>query len=242
MAGTGTTRPADRLRRCFVYRILEQEGARFAEINGAAVAASFGAVDDEIEAARHMALADLSPLPRAGFKGRDALDWAQRQGVAVSDSNNAAHRQAVGGLAARLADTEILVLDGLDGAGALPQRLASQWSTDAAAGTYLVNRQAGNFWFVVSGAHGAEMFAKLCAVDLRPAKFPPGAVAQTPVARTNCIVIRDHLGGVPAWHLLGDSASAEYQWGRLVDAMAEFGGRPVGIDALRLLDSAAAPP
>ena len=37
---------------------------------------------------------------------------------------------------------------------------------------------------------------------------------------------------LPARHLLADSASAGYAWGCLVDAMAEFGGRLAGLDAL----------
>jgi len=237
MAENGTIRPSERPRRSFVYRVLEQAGAHFAEVNGAAVAKGFGSAEADLEAARSMGLADLSPLARTGFKGVGALDWARRQGVVIGDANNAAVRQPEGGLAARLADTEILITDSFDGTGALPNRLESLWSAANPPGSWLVNRQAANFWFMVTGLHAARMLANLCAVDLRPAKFPPGAVAQTPVARTNCIVIRDDLGDVPGWHLLGDSASGEYQWGCLADAMAEFGGRPVGLDALRRLGS-----
>jgi len=237
MAENGTTRPSDRLRRSFVYHVLEQAGAHFAEVNGAAVAHDFGNAEADLEAARSMGLADLSPLARVGFKGVGALDWVRAEGVTVGDANNTAIRQPEDGLAARLADTEVLVTDSFDGTGALPKRLESLWSAANPSGSWLVNRQAANFWFMVTGTHAAETLAKLCAVDLRPAKFPPGAVAQTPVARTNCIVIRHDLGDVPGWHLLGDSASAEYQWNCLVDAMAEFGGRPIGLDALRRLAS-----
>ena len=96
-------------------------------------------------------------------------------------------------------------------------------------------RDETHAWLAVTGEHAAAMFAKICGVDLRPAKFPAGAIAQTSIARTNCIVIRADLGDTYAYHLLGDSASAEYQWGCLLDAMEEFGGRPVGIAALRRL-------
>jgi sarcosine oxidase subunit gamma len=40
---------------------------------------------------------------------------------------------------------------------------------------------------------------------------------------------------VPVFHLLADSASADYLWEALLDAMAEFGGAPVGLAALRSL-------
>ncbi|MDH3229930.1 MAG: sarcosine oxidase [Alphaproteobacteria bacterium] len=235
MADTGTIRPTDRLRRSFLYRVLEEAGASFTEINGAAVATSFGPVEDEIAAARIMAIADLSPLPRIGCKGCGALDRAREHDVEIGDDNNVAYPQAEGELAARLADTEVLILDSLGGAGTLPHRIEAEWSLNSVDGSYLVNRQGASFWFMVTGRHAPGMFAKLCAVDLQPAKFPLGAIAQTSVAQTNCIVIRADLGEVPAYHLLGDSASAEYQWGCLLDATGEFGGQPVGIEALRLV-------
>lgn len=40
-----------------------------------------------------------------------------------------------------------------------------------------------------------------------------------------------------SYHLLADTASAGYLWGCLTDAMAEYGGAPVGLSALaRLVD------
>lgn len=236
MAGMDDLRPTDRARRSFLYRTLETAGANFIEINGAAVAAGFGSAESEFEAAQGLGIADLSPLPRIGCKGPRALDWVRGQGVTIGDDNNVVDMQPGGALAARLADTEVLILDSLAGAGALPHRVEASWSPRGAPGAWLVNRQGGNFQFMVTGAHGPAMFAKLCAVDLTPAKFPAGAVAQTPVARVNCVVIRSDLGDTAACHVLGDSASAAYLWGCLADAMAEFDGRPVGIDALRRLD------
>ncbi len=231
----GNLNPVDRARRSYIWRVLEAAGARFIELNGAAVAADFGDPEAEAGAARSMAIADLSPLPRVGYKGRGALDWARAHGVIIDDDNNVAARQDGGGWAARLADSEVVVIDDLSGAGELVHRIESEWSMDNAAGGYLVNRQGANFWFTVTGEHAAEMFAKICGVDLRPAKFALGAIAQTSVARTNCIVIRADLGDTPAYHMLGDSASAQYQWECVLDAMAEFDGRPVGIEALRRL-------
>jgi len=50
------------------------------------------------------------------------------------------------------------------------------------------------------------------------------------------IIIRADLGGKTAFHLLADIASAEYLWGAVLDAMSEFDGAPVGLDALRRLN------
>ena len=80
-----------------------------------------------------------------------------------------------------------------------------------------------------------QCLTKLCGVDLRPDRFMDGEVAQTPVARLNSVIVRADLGTVPVFHILGDSASAEYYWDALIDAMAEFEGRLVGLTALRIL-------
>jgi sarcosine oxidase subunit gamma len=94
-------------------------------------------------------------------------------------------------------------------------------------------RDETHAWLAVTGAHAATMFAKICGVDLRPRAFPQGRVAQTSIARLNGVIVRDDRGGVPLFHLLADCAAAEYLWDCLLDAMAEFDGRPVGLTALR---------
>ncbi|MDQ3560387.1 MAG: sarcosine oxidase, partial [Pseudomonadota bacterium] len=65
-------------------------------------------------------------------------------------------------------------------------------------------------------------------------------IAQTSVVRLTGIIIREDLAGTPAFHLLVDSASAEYVWDCLFDAMAEFGGKPAGLSTL--LQLATSPP
>ena len=221
------------LRRSFIYRELEAAGASFLSIGDAEVAARFSAAD-ETPALSALGLADLSPLPRTGFKGIGVVDWLAAQGLDIGESSNRAYPQADGALAARLAPGEVLVLDGVAGGAGACARLDAAWAPDAGA-FWPVPRRDGAFWFLVTGGHAATAFAKVCGVDLRPAKFPNHAVAQTSVARTNAIVIRGDLGAVPAFHLLGDSASARYMWRCLADAAEEFAGQPVGLEAVRAL-------
>lgn len=236
---TADLHPAERGRRSFVSRELLMAGARFAEENGAAVAMDFGDPAAEAAVARRLGLADLSPLPRAGFKGQGTVDWLAAQGVAVAPESNRAVRQEGGGLAARLAPGEVLILGAQTGADDLPARLRAAWdeapAPPGAPRGFPVPRADSHAWFLLTGADSPNLFAKLCGVDLRPAKFAPGRVAQTSIARLNGIVIRDDKGGVPAYHLLADSASAGYLWGCLRDAMAEFRGAPIGLRALRSL-------
>ena len=220
-------------RRSFVYRDLEARGARFRRLAGAAVASDFGRPEDERRALERLGLCDLSPLPRVGFKGPAALDWLRSRRVGGLARDNWADVQPSGALAARLAPTEALILSSLTGREVLCARLEAALDATPRPGCYKAMRRDGNFHFLLGGGHAADAMATLCAVDLRARAFPAGSVAQTSVARMSMIVIGVALGEVPAFHLLGDSASAAYAWGVLVDAMAEFEGIPVGFDAVR---------
>lgn len=228
--------PAGQTRRSFVYRQLAEAGAVFDAVADGAPAMHYGDPAAEVETARRLAIADLSVLPRCGFKGAGAARWLAAQGVSLPEVNGAAV-QPDGTLAARLGPEEVLLLGKLDGSPGLVGRLDEAWeeaSTVEPRG-YPVPRRETHAWFVVTGAHAADMFAKLCAVDLRPQSFTNHRIAQTSVARANAIVIRADLAGTLAYHLLVDSATADYYWPVLLDAMSEFAGGLVGYRALQAL-------
>ena len=231
--------PADFKRRPFLYRKLAEAGADFVDLGGAAMAADYGNPDAELERAQRLGLADLSVLPRGGFKGAGTPDWLTAQGLSVPEDSNRALRQSDGTLAARLAPTEILLLSDVAGEAGTIADLEATWNAapqpPQTPRGYPLPRRDSHAWFLVTGAEAAGMFAKVCGVDLRPVKFEPGQIAQTSIARANGIVIRDDLGATLAYHLLVDSASADFFWPAILDAMAEFGGGPVGHSALLAL-------
>src|SRR5437016_13699656 len=120
--------PDTQLRRSLIYRKLLELGARFAPVNGGAVAIDFGEDgDDEARLARRLAVSDLSPLPRTGFKGAGAIEWLQSQGVTISAESNRAYRQAGGETALRLAPNEVFIIDSLAGAGGFIANLNAAW-------------------------------------------------------------------------------------------------------------------
>ena len=242
MASLTNLDPATLKRRSFIYRKLAAAGAEFAEVNGGAVAMRYLARgESEAATARRMGLADLSVLPHGGFKGRGTVEWLTSQGLAIGADSNKAYVQAGGELAARLAPTEIFLLDSLQGTGQLIGKLNSAWQWAPAAPRpqqgYPTPRQDSHAWFMVTGEKSAEMFAKICGVDLRPKHCPVGTIAQTSIAKMSGIIIRADLGGILAYHLLADIASAEYLWTCLEDAIAEFDGGIVGLAALRSLQA-----
>lgn len=219
-------------RRSFVDARLKAADARFPERGGHGGALDYGDLAAERAALARLALVDLSLLPRIGFKGPGTPEWLAAMNLELPAPNRA-RRQADGALVARLAPREALLLAREEGPLARLEAAWRQARRDRPGEPigYPVPRADSHFWFLVTGTQAPAMLAKLCGVDLRPHRFEPLQVAQTQAMRLSAIVIRDD-GDLPAWHLLADSASAEYAWDCLVDAMAEFGGRPAGLDAL----------
>jgi sarcosine oxidase subunit gamma len=225
-------KPTDFVRRSNLYRELDKLGARYEEVNGFACPSAFGGTD-EAGAARRLGIADLTALPRAGYKGWDMATWATAQGVTLGEPNTAT-RQGDGTLACRLSAGELLLLGDLKGTSDTIDRLAAAWTMDDAV-CFPVPRADTNFRFAVTGSEVPAMMAKMCGIDLRPHRFAPGAIAQTSVARMNAILIRSDLGETYSLDMVADSAAAVYMWSCLTDAMAEFDGRAIGLDALKSL-------
>lgn len=226
------------LRRSFAHQRVLAAGARFDELGLSTVAVSYRTAGDEVATAKRMGLADLSPLPRFGFKGVGTCKWLKTKGIVVPAAPNQAAPQKDGGLALRLADEELFLLGGLQEGAEDPAALEDAWQRARSNQRgYPLPRQETHAWFLVTGDKSDSMLAKLCGVDLRPAKFADLSIAQTSFARMSASICRQDMEGTLAYHLLFDSASACYVWDCLIDAMAEFQGGPVGLDAVRGLSS-----
>lgn len=221
--------------RSFIYRQLVAAGARFEEMYGSAVAMDFGDAPSEAERARNLGIADLSPLPRVGFRGPGAMQWLADQGISIEAIPNRAWRQADGALAVARSWTESLLLSDLEGRSGLCGQLETQSEEAFAAGAYLLPRADGQFWFVITGARASECLGKLCAIDLRQSRFSDGSVSQTSVARITAVVIRSDIGATLTFHILGESVYGEYLWDWITDAMTEFEGGLIGLSTLRTL-------
>ena len=212
-------------RRSFVYRKLS--AASFTEVAGSAMATDFA--NGRSQALR-CGLLDLSTLPRTAYRGINAPGHLQGAGLPVPPQPNRAGVSAAGELVLRLSQKEFWVLAALEdqGAGIDALRLRDL----PQSGCYPLYCQDSHAWFALTGAHLPEILAKVCGVDLRAAAFPTGSIAQTSLGRINAIVIHHEINAIPCFHLLCDSAAAEYLWECLLDAMGEFGGEAIGVSAL----------
>ena len=216
-------------RRSPLRRRLDKEGAAWAGMGDVAIAESVG----RAAAPGRIGIADLSPLPRLGFKGRGTIAAMQARGITVEATPNRAFRQPDGGLCLVLAPGEVILLSNLAGDGERLAQLESGWRIEDEERTYPLPRRDSHAWLAVAGEPAPEMFAKLCAIDLRRDKFTDLAIAQTSIAKMSAILVRADIGADPVFHLLVDSAAALYFCDCLLDAAGEFGGRIVGLKALQ---------
>jgi heterotetrameric sarcosine oxidase gamma subunit len=86
----------------------------------------------------------------------------------------------------------------------------------------------------IVGPAAREVFARFCAIDLRPHATPVGAVRPGSVARQPGIVICE---GEHRFLMLFGWAVGEYMWRQVEEAARHLGGAPVGVDALASLDA-----
>jgi sarcosine oxidase, subunit gamma len=224
--------PQDFHRRTPLRRALDDEGVGWSALADAMIADP----PDPDGAASRLGIADLTPLPRLGFKGRGTIPAMRARGIALEAEANRAYRQPDGSLCLVLAASEVVLLSNLAGEGARFTALEEGYRIEDGEGAYPVPRRDGSAWFAVTGRDAPEMFSKLCGVDLRPQRFEPLRIAQTSVARLNAVVVRADLGGTLAFHVLADSASAAYFLDCLRDGAREFDGRLVGVSVLRDLE------
>lgn len=224
------TTPRAHIRRSPLARAREYAAARWTALGDVAIAET---VAHSGSADVRLSIADLSPLPRLGFKGRGTIDAMRKRGIAVEAAPNRAFRQPDGGLCLVLAPGEVILLSNLAGEGSKLDRWLTDWRLDDEERTYPLLRRDSHAWFAVTGEAAPQMFAKICAIDLRPHKFADLTIAQTSVAKMTAIVARADTGSRPTYHVLADTAAALYFCHALLDAAGEYGGRLVGRSELQ---------
>ncbi|MEM7358342.1 MAG: sarcosine oxidase [Pseudomonadota bacterium] len=237
-----TLSPTNHRRRSPLYRQHQAMNAEFFQQGDALLVDHYGAsLGTEAGQAKSLGVVDLSCVARLGFKGPEASGWIQEQGLVIPELPNQAVETADGTWVARLSANEFMLLDNPANPeltlSALRRRHAHAMNGEPRPQAYLLERGDSHACLAVTGEQAPDMFAKLCAIDLRGPHFANGSVAQTSVASSNAIVIRADRGNTPVFMLLFDISLAEYQWSCVLDAMQEFGGAPIGLTALQALSS-----
>lgn len=160
---------------------------------------------------------DYTRNQRWGFRGKDVATALGSEGWRLPEKPNSLLTTASGILVMALSLQEFWFLN--------PQKsspAASFANNEFKDGLYPLFCQSSHAWLVISGEQKCEMMAKLCGIDLSPAAFAVGDVAQTQMALVNCIVARHELDGSDVFSMLVDQTYAAYVLEVLLDARSEF--------------------
>ncbi|MBD5771833.1 aminomethyltransferase family protein [Marinomonas colpomeniae] len=165
-------------------------------------------------------MGDISVSARVGFRGKGALNFLKENGFSAPDKPNQAKMTELGICILRLSNTEFWLIDSSNTNQSVIESL--ELASNGQDAVYRLYCQHSHGAFIVSGAPIADMFAKICAVDLNIDSFSEGAIAQTSVARVNAIIVRMEGDKSSTFLVLSDSATADYLWHSLADAASEF--------------------
>jgi glycine cleavage system aminomethyltransferase T len=190
-------------------------GATFEQRDGWQVPARFAEPGVEALARRQtVAWADVSHLRKWELQGpAEALDALDPMPGLV---DGAAARDGDDAWWCRVTSTRALVL-GRAGAPA------------AGSSIHVLDMTSQLGALRVAGPLARELFARFCALDLRPHVAPPGALRPGSVARTPGYVVCE---APDRYLMLFGAAYGAYVWEVVSDAGAHLGGRPVGVDAV----------
>lgn len=109
------------------------------------------------------------------------------------------------------------------------------WATALRLDAHVTNLTAGIAAVNVAGPKARDLLTKLTNVDLSANAFPYMNSAEGIVAGVPCILLRIGFVGETGWEVHFPAEYGEYFWEALMQAGREFGVRPFGVEAQRVL-------
>jgi len=196
------------IKRSSVHHVQAHYHAQFAGRHGWEIAASYGDTALEKNAVQNsVALADVSWLGKLECKG----DWVgSLEGQTIE-----------GARFYKLIPSHAIWIVQPDRVDAVTEQLEKIRASKRRS--YLINTSSNHASFELLGPKGADVLCKLSSVQA-----PVNGHTQAPVAGVHCLVIRDNLG----FQFHFGREFGEYLWECFLDAGAEFGIRPAGVEAL----------
>jgi glycine cleavage system aminomethyltransferase T len=204
-------------------------GAEVEIRNGWGVAMRYRGVGPEAEAAsarRTAGWADVSHLGKLELQGPpEQLDRVA--GDCGAELRLGESVRAGDAWWCRLTTTRALVVCDTHATDALRAQLAE--ASAGAEGVTLADVTTNFAALTLVGPLAREVFARFCALDLRPAVTPVRSLRPGSIGRQPGILICE---AEDRYLFLFGWATGEYMWSVVADAGEHLGGRPIGVDAL----------
>lgn len=216
--------------RTSMARAARAAGARFELRDGWEVAVGYSTPEQEASACEtRVGWADVSHLGKLELQGtRDDLSAIVAQCADGAQLELGSATRAADAWWCPMTPERALVLCEPGRVAALRDRLQ-----DAVAGASpsagVVEVTSNYAAMTLVGPRAREVFARFCALDLRPTVTPVRGLRPGSVARGPGIVLRE---GEDRFLMLFGWALSEYMWTVVSDAAEHLGGSPVGVDAL----------
>lgn len=193
-------------------------------LHGMEVALEYDSAEIENKRKNTLGICDVSCLPRFGVKGLNAVQWLKEQKVEIPPQGNAWIVHQPDTLVLRLGMNEFLLEDQLGGKACEALRTAVQ---PKAYGIYKVLRNDTSL--ILSGSRLPELFAEVCAIDLRDTALGPNELVMTQLAGISVTLLRQQLNGETVYRLWCDGTYGPYIWDTLLEIAEELGGGAVGL-------------
>jgi sarcosine oxidase, subunit alpha len=213
----------------------------------------YGSVQEEYKAIRERAgLIDVSTLGRFEVRGRDApmfLDMIF--GNVYSNLKIGKVRYAPAfteggivlddGVIARLAEDYYLVTSSTGNTEFFEEYLKwwlewSRWyAPNRSNCLHITNLTSGLAAINVAGPKSRDLLSKLTDANLSSQAFPYMSCAKTSVAGVPSILLRIGFVGEMGWEVHFPAEYGEFIWDKLIEIGRDYGARPVGVEAMRIL-------
>jgi sarcosine oxidase subunit alpha len=153
-----------------------------------------------------------------------------RYGVISSDAG----RIVDDGTVARLDDDSFYVTTTSSGAGAMEEWF-TWWLADWRMQVHLTDLTQGLSAVNLAGPRARQIMAKVTDLDCSNEAFGYMDAKHATIAGVQCLVMRIGFVGEVGYEIHYPAAHGEYVWDALMEAGAEFGLRPFGLEPQRLL-------
>jgi len=207
---------------------------------------SYGDPQDECLAVRNsVGIIDVSTLGKLDVRGSDApalLDFVYthnfsslkigriRYGILCSDNGMIIDD----GTVTRLSNDRYFITT-TTGNIDLMEEWLKWWSVGTYQDIYISNVTAAYGAINVAGPKARQTLMKLTDIDLSPDEFRYMRTAEGMVAGVPSILLRIGFVGEVGWEVHFPAEFAKYMWDTVLDAGKEFGIKPFGVEAQRIL-------